>query len=310
MVDYSKWDNIWISSDDDADCHPNIEKYAWRRLKQRMRSEKGEKVQEVELKDKWSSTNVNRSQPKKHLAETDPVEFLKKYRSKIEKYANLKSDVKADGFLMANPQLACSLTEGFLITQAVDRAVENPDDPSIERVARRCLQVHNLNVSAQAASIPAEKSVPLFFKHLKNEAKKKEYDIEFEKQLLEIKGRIETRRKERLEEAEQNQEEEVEADYEQAPLGPGGLDPTEVLQSLPEEIQQAFISQNKETLIKALDKLSREEANDIIKRCIDSGLWNPGGGSAAEVEPADAEPAAKENPPEKVYDNSDLHEID
>ena len=78
----------------------------------------------------------------------------------------------------------------FLITQAVDRAVENPDDPSIEQVARRCLQVHNLNVSAQAANIPAEKSVPLFFKHLKNEAKRKEYDIEFEKQLKEIKGAL------------------------------------------------------------------------------------------------------------------------
>jgi len=190
-VDYSKWDNIWISSDDDADCHPNIEKYAWRRLKQRMRSEKGEQVQEVELKDKWSSTAVNRMEAQKHLADEDPEEFLKKYRSKIEKYADLKSDVKADGFLMANPLLACSLTEGFLITQAVDRAVENPDDPSIEQVARRCLQVHNLNVSAQAANIPAEKSVPLFFKHLKNEAKRKEYDIEFEKQLKEIKGALE-----------------------------------------------------------------------------------------------------------------------
>jgi len=306
MVDYSKWDNIWISSDDDADCHPNIEKYAWRRLKQRMRSEKGEQVQEVELKDKWSSTAVNRTQPQKHLADENPEEFLKKYRSKIEKYADLKSDVKADGFLMANPHLACSLTEGFLITQAVDRAVENPDDPSIEQVARRCLQVHNLNVSAQAANIPAEKSVPLFFKHLKNEAKRKEYDIEFEKQLKEIKDRIETRRKERLEEAA---EEEVDPDnYEKAPLGPGGLDPTEVLQSLPEEVQQAFISQDKDTLVAALDKLPREEANDIIKRCIDSGLWNPGG-PAQDAPPQDAEPV-KEDPPQAAYKNSDLHEID
>jgi len=309
MVDYSKWDNIWISSDDDADCHPNIEKYAWRRLKQRMRAEKGEQVQEVQLKDKWSSTNVNRAVEKKHLAETDPEEFLKKYRTKIEKYADMKDDIKADGFLMANPELACSLTEGFLITQAVDRAVENADDPSIERVARRCLQVHNLNVSAQAANIPAEKSVPLFFKHLKSEAKRNEYDKEFEKQLIEIKQRIETRRKERLEEAaNEANEEEVEGDYEKAPLGPGGLDPTEVLQSLPEEIQSAFVDQDKDKLVAALEKLPRAEANNIIKRCIDSGLWNPGG--AEQEEEVEAAEPVKGKEPEKAYENSDLHEID
>merc|ERR1719384_2705682 len=108
---------------------------------------------------------------------------------------------------MANPNLACQLTEGFLITQAVDRAVADEKDPSIHRIARRCLQVHNLNVSATAAGIPPEKSVPLFFKHLKNEEKRKEYYLEFEKQLVEIKGRIATRRKERIEEAEQAQRE-------------------------------------------------------------------------------------------------------
>jgi len=276
-----------------------------------MRSEKGEEKMEPELKDKWNSTNVNDSVPQKHLAEEDPEEFLEQYRSKIEKYADLKSDLKADGFLMANPLLACSLTEGFLITQAVDRAVENANDKSIERVARRCLQVHNLNVSAQAANIPAEKSVPLFFKHLKNEHKKKEYDLEFDKQLVEIKQRIETRRLERIEEAKQAAEEE-EDNYEKAPLGPGGLDPTVVLQSLPEEVQKAFMSQEKDTLIEALDKLPREEANDIIKRCIDSGLWNPGGGlGEEEAVAADApEPAKEEKPSEKAFQNSDLHEID
>lgn len=303
---YKKWDDIWISDDDDEDCHPNIEKYAWRRLKARMRAEKGEKVNEVQLKDKWSSTNVNRKEPEKNLAEEDPEEFLKQYRSKIEKYASIKDDVKADGFLMANPKLACQLTEGFLITQAVDRAVEDEKDPSIHRIARRCLQVHNLNVSATAAGIPPEKSVPLFFKHLKNEAKRKEYEQEFKKQLVEIKGRIETRRKERLEEAAQAAEEEVDDDYEKAPLGPGGLDPTEVLQSLPEAVQQAFVSQDKQALITALDKLPKEEAAQIIKKCIDSGLWNPGGGQEQEdqaVEQVDKNV-------EKIDLNKDIHEID
>merc|ERR1719192_1151672 len=99
----------------------------------------------------------------------------------------------------------------------------NEKDKAIVRIARRCLQVHNLNVSAAAAKIPAEKSVPLFFKHLKNEEKRKEYYVEFEKQLEEIKGRIATRRKERLEEEAEKAKLAEEEQYEPAPLGPGGL---------------------------------------------------------------------------------------
>ena len=37
--DYSKWDNIEIS-DDEADCHPNIDKASWFRMKHRSRVER------------------------------------------------------------------------------------------------------------------------------------------------------------------------------------------------------------------------------------------------------------------------------
>jgi len=309
VLDYSKWDNLWISSDDDEDCHPNIEKYAWRRLKARMRAEKGETVNEPELRDKWSSTAVNNTKAPESLAETDPEKYLELNKEKINKYAGLKDDIKADGFLMANPQLAAQLTEGYLITKAVDLAIENEKDPNIERLARRCLQIHNLNVSAQAAKIPAEKSVPLFFKHLKNEEKRKEYYLEFEKQLEEIKGRIATRRIERIEEAQAAAKKE-EDDYEPAPLGPGGLDPTEVLQSLPEEIQDAFVSQDKEKLVAALESMPPEEAQSIIQRCIDSGLWNPNPGQPPQQQEEEEVEAAKESEPAVPSYNDPIHDID
>lgn len=307
MVDYSRWDNIWISSDDDEDCHPNIEKYAWRRLKARMRAEKGETVQAPELRDKWSSTITNNKKEEPSLADTDPEKFLEQNKAKINKYASIKDDMKADGFLLANPKLATQLTEGYLITKAVDLAMVNEKDKAIVRIARRCLQVHNLNVSAAAAKIPAEKSVPLFFKHLKNEEKRKEYYVEFEKQLEEIKGRIETRRKERLEEEAQKAKLEEEQ-YEPAPLGPGGLDPNEVLESLPKDIQDAFFAQDKDMLISALDKLPNEVAQDIIKRCIDSGLWNPNPNGQAE-EPVEEKPKEQVSRPE-VDLNDELYDID
>merc|ERR1712113_295930 len=121
------------------------------------------------------------------------------------------------------------------------------------------------------------------------------------------------RRVERIEEAKQAEAQEEEQ-YEAAPLGPGGLDPTEVLQSLPEEIQEAFISQDKQKLVTALESMPPEEANDIIKRCIDSGLWNPDPNNsrqaaAEEAENAQPETAASEQASVPNY-NDPIHDID
>ena len=57
-------------------------------------------------------------------------------------------------------------------------------------------------------------------------------------------------------------------------LGPGGLDPLEVFESLPVSMQEAFESRQKEALEEALRSMPVEEAEYHMKRCIDSGLWN------------------------------------
>ena len=56
-------------------------------------------------------------------------------------------------------------------------------------------------------------------------------------------------------------------------LGPGGLDPMVILDTLPEAMYLAFKNQNVEQLNAALGSLPREEADYHLKRCIDSGLW-------------------------------------
>lgn len=52
---YSKWDNIEIS-DDESDCHPNIDKASWFRMKHRSRVEREEK----EDKEKTQLTKQNK----------------------------------------------------------------------------------------------------------------------------------------------------------------------------------------------------------------------------------------------------------
>jgi len=47
--DYSKWDNIELSDDED-DVHPNIERESWFRMKHRARVEREEKEDEDKAK--------------------------------------------------------------------------------------------------------------------------------------------------------------------------------------------------------------------------------------------------------------------
>ena len=74
------------------------------------------------------------------------------------------------------------------------------------------------------------------------------------------------------------------------PLGPGGLDPYEVLESLPQAMQDAFESQDIGRLQSVLNDMPNEEASMWMKKCVDSGLWNPGG--VEEVEEDDDAAAA------------------
>ena len=59
-LNYKKWDDLEYESDED-DCHPNIEIGTWRRLKERMRKEKGIKKKEPYLVDKWNVTTTNKN---------------------------------------------------------------------------------------------------------------------------------------------------------------------------------------------------------------------------------------------------------
>jgi len=71
----------------------------------------------------------------------------------------------------------------------------------------------------------------------------------------------------------------VEEEERQKRLGPGGLDPVEVYEALPQILKDCFEKKDISMLQDAVTKLPKEEAEYHIKRCIDSGLWVPGGGA-------------------------------
>lgn len=102
--------------------------------------------------------------------------------------------------------------------------------------------------------------------------------MEFMAQVQGFVERIQKRAVEKRKEMEAaGAAEEEETDITNVPreerLGPGGLDPVEVFEQLPPELQAAFESRDTEQLKAVLGAMPGEEASRLLKMCVDSGLW-------------------------------------
>ena len=88
------------------------------------------------------------------------------------------------------------------------------------------------------------------------------------------KRAIEKRKEMDLERAKELREQHI-ASGESGPIGPGGLDPFVVLESLPIDLRDAFDSQDIEQLQAVLAHMKPKDAKYWMKQCVDSGLWVP-----------------------------------
>jgi len=285
-LNYKRFEHIEDSSEDEGDCHPNIDLGSWKRMKKRMRDEKGLPPRGVELWDAYNVTKTNKY--KTDIDDEEPTgkqveEFLKKSRSKLEAYQLMPDDAEADKFLQENQGIITESGKGFLITKAVDKSCEGePASLMVPLMAKRCLTVHNIIEAAKDAKMPLNKAVELFFQRKGDKRIEEIYTREFNKQLEDLLRLIKNRTVERLQEAEERRKQEIkemtveEAEANRAPLGPGGLDPTEVLNELPKKMKDAFMAKDTAKLQEAISEMDPKEANIIMKKCVDSGLWVPG----------------------------------
>lgn len=375
MVDYTKWDHIEVSDDED-ETHPNIDTrslYKWRHearvqrmdemstkkeknqklidenmsklkklsanlekarkskddkeIKALEKSMKDLKTQEEKLLDEknflikeeqaqplnvdtlsqpgFSKTLINNLQKKKNdnLSEEEQLEqskkFMDKHKEDIKKYGMLREYHDSETFLMKNPHLTCEDTANYLVVWCIDLEVEEKH-ALMERVAHQtiCMQFL-LELSKQLEMDPRSTIRPFFQKMRKNDV---QYVDGFNDELQSFIGRVKERAQARIDKAMKEYEEEER----QKRIGPGGLDPVEVFESLPKELQDCFDKKDIQLLQDTMTTMPEEEARYHLKRCIDSGLWVPDagkgaaakGGAAAEGEAATAEGGEPKEPTE------------
>jgi cell division cycle protein 37 len=148
-------------------------------------------------------------------------------------------------------------------------------------------QIHQL---AEPMKRPPRDLVPRFFEKFERDSSKAAFQEGVDHFAAQLAKRAIAKKEEQAkEEAEAAEQEElqpvslVEAMYEMSKeerMGPGGLDPVEVFETLPTSMQDCFKSGDVAMLKKVASAMDPKEFEGHFKRCIDCGLWSSGGGGA------------------------------
>ncbi|CAK6445523.1 unnamed protein product [Pipistrellus nathusii] len=361
MVDYSVWDHIEVSDDED-ETHPNIDTaslFRWRhqarvermeqfqkekeeldrscreckrkvlecqrKLKelevaedesskvelerlqaeaQQLRKEERsweQKLEEMRKKEKsmpWNVDTLSKDGFSKSMVNTKPEQveeeseevreqkhktFVEKYEKQIKHFGMLHRWDDSQKYLSDNAHLVCEETANYLVIWCIDLEVEEKC-ALMEQVAHQTIVMQFILELAKSLKVDPRACFRQFFTKIKTADH--QYMEGFNDELEAFKERVRGRAKLRIEKAMKEYEEEERKKR----LGPGGLDPVEVYESLPEELQKCFDVKDVQMLQDAISKMDPNDAKYHMQRCIDSGLWVPNSKSSEAKEGEEAGP--------------------
>ncbi|XP_059204694.1 hsp90 co-chaperone Cdc37 [Centropristis striata] len=344
-IDYSVWDHIEVSDDED-DTHPNIDTpslFRWRHQARVERMEdfnkRGEdlnksltecrrklaeaqkKVQELsssatddskaelskvqaeekklkkeerdwekkvaehnreEKKMPWNVDTLSKEGFSKSIVNVKPEasdeteeekeqkhrSFVDKNEKQIKHFGMLRRWDDSQKYLSDNPHLVCEETANYLVIMCIDLEVEEKH-ALMEQVAHQTIVMQFILELAKSLKVDPRGCFRQFFAKIKTADQ--QYQDAFNDELESFKERVRGRAKIRIEKAMKEYEEEER----QKRLGPGGLDPVDVYESLPAEMQKCFDEKDIQLLQDVISKMDPTEAKVHMKRCIESGLWVP-----------------------------------
>mmetsp|Transcript_22941 Transcript_22941/g.73776 ORF Transcript_22941/g.73776 Transcript_22941/m.73776 type:complete len:272 (-) Transcript_22941:844-1659(-) len=138
----------------------------------------------------------------------------------------------------------------------------------MKRTARNSQILSHISELATSLKRHPRDVVLPFFDRVSNSSFRKSFDEAVDSFIDRIQKRAVEKRKEM--DAESSKKESLSKEER---IGPGGLDPVEVFESLPESLQDAFEKKDVAMLQVALEAMPIDEAQKHMARCEASGLW-------------------------------------
>ncbi|XP_077574722.1 hsp90 co-chaperone Cdc37-like isoform X2 [Stigmatopora nigra] len=197
--------------------------------------------------------------------------FVEKHAKEIRHFGMLRRYDDSQKYLSDNPHLVCDETANRLVAICIDYELDEKHG-LMEQVAHQAIVMQSILNLGRALKVDPRGCFRHFFLTMKS-ADRSDRDA-LERELESLKERVRNCAMMTMEEArEELEEEEKEEKFRR--LGPGGLDPVQVYESLPKDMQRSFQEKNVEMLREAVAKLHPDEGKYHLARCVDSGLWVP-----------------------------------
>lgn len=218
--------------------------------------------------------------PKADLGSFDTYhEFTVKYANVCEEFMKLSSLEATKTFLLQHGDIILQENASNYLLLASLEDEMNGEREKMRQTARQSQIISNITELAKSLKTHPGNVIIPFFQRMEKKELLQQFMAgcrDFEEKII---ARAIVKRREMDEEraAEQAEAGDEGVSLEDIPkeerLGPGGLDPLEVIETLPQEMVDAFESRDVEQLKAALLTMDPEEAERHMKRCIDSGLW-------------------------------------
>lgn len=221
---------------------------------------------------------------RERLAVISYNDYVIKHEALLEEYSEIADLEETKNFLFKHCDvLLHEHAQSYMLLSCLEDEM-NGKKKRMKLVCRQSQilsHIHDLGTSMKRD--PRDVILP-FFKRIEEKEHFAGFTSAVEDFIQRIQKRAVEKRKEMdLERAREIREQHIAAG-EKGPLGPGGLDPFEVLERLPVELRDAFESQDLEQLQAVLAHMKPADAKYWMKQCVDSGLWVPSDKSIFENE--------------------------
>jgi cell division cycle protein 37 len=213
-------------------------------------------------------------------------DFAIKHERILETYSDLEDLEKTKDYLFKNCDILLhEHAQSYMLLSSLEDEM-NGKHKRMKLVCRQCqilTHIHELGVSMKRD--PRDVILP-FFKRIEEATYLQGFLGAVDDFIKKIQKRAVEKRKEMDAEkaskknksggADDDSDEDDGIEYEavgDSPVGPGGLNPLEVLKQLPKPMRKAFESQDIGRLQEVLGAMAPDEAKHWMKLCVDSGLW-------------------------------------
>lgn len=312
METQKKIQELTISSTDDAKAELNKAQAEEKKLKKEERDWEKKSVEHnrEEKKMPWNVDTLSKEGFSKSVVNVKPDSdeeteeqkekkhktFVEKNEKQIKHFGMMRRWDDSQKYLSDNSTLVCEETANYLVIMCIDLEVEEKHS-LMEQVAHQTIVMQFILELAKSLKVDPRGCFRQFFAKIKTADQ--QYQDAFNDELESFKERVRGRAKIRIEKAMKEYEEEER----QKRLGPGGLDPVDVFESLPAEMQKCFDDKNIQMLQDVISKMDPTEAKVHMKNCIESGLWvpnsKPDDGDEKEEDATDEEVKPEQEEPKK-----------